>query len=288
MNFPDFIADNLISERFQDIEVNAFFLEEFALLENEKVCSYYHHIISNIDINKENLSNSYILWIVGKVDKVDKNTPCKIIKGNVSLPDIDIDVPAYHRDDIIQYIKNKYGHDKVCQMVTFQTMKGRGALKNVLRAHNIVTPTEMNIITKHFPQEAKIIGELQTMKEEDGESSIIRWTLENDDGGNLKEWCYIDEGGNLQGELAQYFEQAIRLEGTKFAQSKHAAGILISPLPLSEVCPMIYDSKADSMIAGLEMNSAAEIGLTKYDVLGLNLLDKLMGIQNVLRNGNIL
>jgi len=205
----------------------------------------------------------------------------------VSMPDIDVDVPASKRDKVIQYIKNKYGEDKVAQMITIQTMKGRGALKDVLRAHSVVSPTEMNLITKHFPEEAKIADELQIMKEEEGESSIIRWTLENDDKGLLKEWCSLDEDGNLVGPLAKYFEQAIRLEGTKAHQSKHASGILISSEPLSDSCPMVYDSKTKSMVAGLEMNDVEEIGMIKYDILGLSLLDKIAGIADILRNGDI-
>ena len=97
----------------------------------------------------------------------------------VSMPDVDIDVPVQHRETIIEYIKNKYGHDKVAQIISFQTMKARGALKDVLRAYGSVTFDEMNRITEPIPDEAKIADQLQEMKEETGESSIIRWALEN-------------------------------------------------------------------------------------------------------------
>ena len=198
-----------------------------------------------------------------------------------SLPDIDIDVPAGKRDLIIEYVKNKYGHDKVGQMVSFQTMKGRGALKDVFRAYGDISFEEQNRITKSIPDEAKIADELQEMKEETGESSIIRWALENN-AKELAEWCYIDDNGQLKGELADKFAQAIRLEGTKTNQSKHAAGIVIGDVPLGELCPMIYDPKTNSNIAGFEMNELADIGLTKYDILGLNFLDKVMCVQNIL------
>jgi DNA polymerase-3 subunit alpha len=145
----------------------------------------------------------------------------------ISMPDIDVDVPINKREVIIDYIKNKYGHDKVSQMVTFNTIKGRGALKDVLRVYGNISFEEMNKITKNIPDEAKIADELQEMKEETGESSIIRWALENNVD-KLKEWCYIDDNGELQGPLAKRFEQAMRLEGTKSNQSKHAAGIAIS------------------------------------------------------------
>lgn len=205
-------------------------------------------------------------------------------KDRISMPDIDVDVPINKRENIIEYIKNKYGHDKVSQMVTFNTIKGRGALKDVLRVYGNISFEEMNRITKNIPDEAKIADELQEMKEETGEASIIRWALENS-ADKLREWCYIDDNNELQGPLAKRFEQAIRLEGTKSNQSKHAAGIAISSEPLGDICPMVYDSKNDQLIAGMEMQDLENIGIIKFDVLGVALLDKIMTIQDLLQEG---
>jgi len=205
-------------------------------------------------------------------------------KDRVSMPDIDVDVPINKRETIIEYIKNKYGHDKVSQMVTFNTIKGRGALKDVLRVYGNISFEEMNLITKNIPDESKIADELQEMKEETGEASIIRWALENN-ADKLKEWCYIDENDELQGPLAKRFEQAIRLEGTKSNQSKHAAGIAISAEPLNETCPMVYDSKNEQLIAGMEMQDLESLGIIKFDILGVAMLDKIMTIQDLLSEG---
>jgi DNA polymerase-3 subunit alpha len=202
----------------------------------------------------------------------------------ISMPDIDVDVPINKREVIIDYIKNKYGHDKVSQMVTFNTIKGRGALKDVLRVYGNISFEEMNKITKNIPDEAKIADELQEMKEETGESSIIRWALENNVD-KLKEWCYIDDNGELQGPLAKRFEQAMRLEGTKSNQSKHAAGIAISAQSLNQICPMIYDSKNGQPIAGMEMQDLESIGIIKFDILGIAMLDKIMTIEDLLKEG---
>lgn len=202
----------------------------------------------------------------------------------ISMPDIDVDVPINKREEIISYIKNKYGHDNVSQMITFNTIKGRGALKDVLRVYGNISFEEMNRITKNIPDESKIADELQEMKEETGESSIIRWALENNSD-NLKEWCYIDDSGELQGPLAKRFEQAIRLEGTKSNQSRHAAGIAINAKPLRETCPMVYDSKNDQTIAGMEMQDLEAIGVIKFDILGVAMLDKIMNIKELLHNG---
>jgi len=204
--------------------------------------------------------------------------------NHISMPDIDVDVPINQRENVIQYIKNQYGADKVSQMITFNTIKGRGALKDVLRVYGNVSFDEMNNITKNIPDEAKIADELQEMKEETGEASIIRWALENN-ADKLKEWCYLDDKGETQGPLAKRFDQSMRLEGTKSNQSKHAAGIAISATPLNEICPMVYDTKNNQMIAGMEMQDLESIGIIKFDILGVAMLDKVMTIQQLLQKG---
>jgi DNA polymerase III subunit alpha len=228
--------------------------------------------ITNIDPIKYNL-------MFDRFYNAGRNT-----EEHVSMPDIDVDVPINKREDIIQYIKDTYGDHKVSQMITFNTIKGRGALKDVLRVYGNISFDEMNKITKNIPDEARIADSLQAMKDATGESSIIRWTLENNSD-NIKEWCSIDKNGELQGPLAKRFEQAIRLEGVKSNQSKHAAGIAISSEPLSQICPMVYDSKNKQMIAGMEMQDLESIGIIKFDILGVAMLDKIMTIQNLLKEG---
>lgn len=202
----------------------------------------------------------------------------------VSMPDIDVDVPINKRENVVEYIKQKYGTDKVSQMITFNTMKGRGALKEVLRVYGNISFEEMNRITKYIPDEAKIADELQEMKDDTGEASIIKWALENN-ADKLKEWCFINDNNEIEGPLARRFEQAIRLEGTKSNQSKHAAGVVISRESLDSVCPMVYDTKTDQTIAGMEMQDLEYLGIIKFDILGVAMLDKMMAISDMLKNG---
>jgi DNA polymerase III subunit alpha len=199
-------------------------------------------------------------------------------KSHISMPDIDVDVPIEYRESIINYIKDKYGNDKVSQMITFNTLKGRGALKEVLRVYGNISFEEMNRITKNIPDEAKIADELQEMED----ASIIKWSLENNSK-KLKDWCYIDDKGELQGPLSKRFEQAIRLEGSKYNQSKHAAGIAIANNELSSICPMLWDTKTKQSIAGFEMGDLESIGVIKFDILGIALLDKIMHTQRTLK-----
>jgi len=243
-------------------------------------------------------SGSMVSSLIGITDKVvdpikygllwerfynsGRNSP-----GRIALPDIDSDFPIMKRPQVKEYVRKKWGSDKVAEMITFSRMQGRGALKDVLRVHEACSFEEMNRITECIPQEAEIIDQLQLMREETGEASIIGWALENN-AKELSQWCVMKEDGSLDGPLAKLFEQAIRLEGTKRSQGTHASGIIISPETLAEVCPMVYDKKSDNlMIAGLEMNDLEAMGLVKFDILSLGCLDKIMGVQELLETGEI-
>ena len=199
-------------------------------------------------------------------------------EDNVAFPDIDVDFPIEKRGEIIEYIKNKYGHNQVCQMATFSRLQGRGALREVLRVHDVCSFNMINEITKNIPHEAQIDDQMTAL----GETSIIRYVLENDPK-LVSDYCVIDDDGKLSGEYAQYFEQAIRIEGTYKSQGKHAAGLVISAENLNEVCPMVRDAKGEDKIAGVEMNILEAMGHIKFDILGLRTLDKLMEINNLLK-----
>jgi DNA polymerase-3 subunit alpha len=202
-------------------------------------------------------------------------------KDNISLPDIDIDIPGKKRDDIISYIKDKYGHGNVSQMVTFGRLQGRSAIKEILRVNEACGFSVMNEITKYIPDEAAISDQLSQMDEED--RSIIRWALQNNEQ-DLYDYCHVNEKGYLEGDYAEYFEQAIKIEGTLKTQGKHAAGVVISANKLSEVCPMVNSKSSDEKIAGLEMADLEALGHVKFDVLAINLLDKLMYIDYIVAN----
>jgi DNA polymerase-3 subunit alpha len=202
-------------------------------------------------------------------------------KDNISLPDIDMDVPSTKRDDVINYLKTKYGNDKVSQMVTFGRLQGKSAIKEVLRIHEACSFAEMNAISNCIPDEAKISDQLAEMDDED--RSIIRWALINNSE-QLSDFCKLSDDNKLEGEYADYFDQAIKIEGTFKSRGKHAAGVVISAKPLHKVCPMTKQKGSSEKIAGLEMSDLESLGHVKFDVLGVNLLDKLMYIETIARN----
>jgi DNA polymerase-3 subunit alpha len=193
-------------------------------------------------------------------------------KDNISLPDIDMDVPSNHRDEIIEYLKNKYGHQRVCQMITFGRLQGRSVIKEVARIYGDLSFSELNEITESLPPESSISDELEEMDIK----SVIIWTLENKPE-KLGKWCRL-VNGKLTGELSDLFDLAIRIEGTFKSQGVHPAGVIISNEDLLNDAPLIKN-KSGNNVVGFEMHDLDKVGLTKFDVLGVNLLDKIMEIK---------
>lgn len=209
-----------------------------------------------------------------------------------STPDIDLDFPPECLDRLFEYLRDKYGHDRVARMATFSRIQGRAALSEVLRAHSRCSYAEMKEITAPIPDESKISDDLQAALEEyergesDHEPSIIRWALENE-GPSLSRWARLTEDGEVTGPLARDFEQAMRLEGIYKSRSTHASGVIICSEPLEEACPMIYDPKSGDRIVGVDMRDAEEMGLVKFDLLSSRVQTKIQQAINMARTGSL-
>jgi len=163
----------------------------------------------------------------------------------VSMPDIDIDFCIEGRERVIEYIRDKYGHDKVCQIITFGTMMAKGVIKDVARALGF-SFEDSNAITNLIPEQLKI-----TLKE--------AFELEP----RLKE--LLD--GNPKAK--KLFDIAFRLEGITRHASKHAAGIVISPEPIDEVLPIFIPAKTNDLVTQYAMTELETLGFLKIDLLGL-------------------
>jgi len=261
----------------------------------QKECSGYFLILADIidwceskgwlvGPGRGSAGNCLVAYLtnITKIDSVKYNLIFSrfLNPGRKGLPDIDFDVPVRHRAEVINYIEEKYGKDNVYQMITYQNLKGRSALKEVLRANGFNYGL-MDMMTKPIPDEAKIADDLQEDKKSGGSGSIIMWALQNR-AKELREWCYINEEGLLEGTYSKLFEQAIRLENTKKAQSKHASAVVVSATKFLDCCPLIYDKSSEGMVAGLEMEDIESLGLVKLDCLGLNCLDKIMMVKETL------
>lgn len=203
--------------------------------------------------------------------------------GKISLPDYDIDIQGAAAETTIRYLKDKYGHENVGQIANYGRLMGRACLKDVLRAHEACDFQTMNKICSFLVDESAIADELQEMKEEEGESSIIKWALENN-AKELSEWAWLDEKtGDINGPYGKYFSQAIRLEGTYRQRGKHAAGYVIYPGPVTDICPVTYNKDGDCEI-DFDMHDVEYTGGVKMDILKVWVLDKIADCADSIRN----
>src|SRR5437868_8014476 len=132
----------------------------------------------------------------------------------VSMPDIDVDFCMNRRGEVIQYVTQKYGREQVAQIITFNTLGARAAIKDVGRVLDM-SFADVEKITKMIPNVLNISLE-EAMKQEPGMEEIARNSV------NGKE----------------VLEVALRLEGLSRNCSVHAAGVVISPQPLKELVPL--------------------------------------------------
>lgn len=203
------------------------------------------------------------------------------------LPDIDVDIPPESRPILCEYIRERYGEKNFYQLATFGTLKGANALKLCLtNSINNVSFFEQNAITQQLPKEGKVAPELEDQKKQFGSESTILWALRNTPK-QLEEWCILTKDGKYDGKYAEEFELAIQLDKIICSRGKHASAFALSDTPIYQKAPVIYDEISGENIVGVEMDSSANFGLVKLDLLGLDLLSKAEYIQEVLKNGSI-
>lgn len=163
----------------------------------------------------------------------------------ISMPDIDIDFCIEGRDKVIDYVREKYGHNKVCNIITFGTMLAKGVLKDVARALGF-SFEDSNAITSLIPDQLKI-----TLKEA------------------LEQEPRLGELINNNPKAKHLFDVAFKLEGLTRHASKHAAGIVISPESIDEVLPIYVPPKTNEFVTQYAMSELESIGFLKIDFLGL-------------------
>lgn len=193
-----------------------------------------------------------------------------------SLPDVDTDFPKDKRHLVIKHIEETYGLDRVAHIMTLGTLQSRGAIKAVLKAHDLFPQSKIDKITKAIPQKDKISDKMEEQKED----CTLRFTLANYP--KVLAELAILENEVLTGEYAYYIEQAIRLEGCISNYGVHASGILISEDKIENVAPMCIDTKGKMKIVALDMDASAKVSLVKVDILGLKNLDILDEIAHLL------
>ncbi|HYL47258.1 MAG TPA: DNA polymerase III subunit alpha, partial [Candidatus Limnocylindrales bacterium] len=181
----------------------------------------------------------------------------------VSLPDIDIDFCMRRRGDVIEYVRQKYGQESVAQIITFGTMAAKAVLKDAGRALDMPYG-EVDRIAKMVPNQLNI--ELEDA---------------------LKQSPQLESLRNSDERVKELVEVALRLEGLARHASTHAAGVVISPRPLTEIVPL-YKSNKDEISTQYDMNALERIGLLKMDFLGLTTLTVLDdAVRMIKQNRNV-
>ena len=165
----------------------------------------------------------------------------------VSMPDIDIDFCVRRRGELIEYVTHKYGRENVAQIITFGTMAAKAAIKDVGRA--------MDIPYGEVDRLAKLVPTTLGIELEDA----------------LAQSPQLKAAVNSDERLKDLMAVALRLEGLARHASTHAAGVVISPRPLTDVIP-VYKTNRDEITTQYDMNALERVGLLKMDFLGLTTL----------------
>ena len=179
----------------------------------------------------------------------------------VSMPDIDVDFCIYGREKVIDYVRQKYGSDNVAQIITFGTMLAKGVIRDVGRALNMPYG-EVDKIAKLVPGTLNI-----TLKEALQQEPKLKELVEKDP------------------KVKELWPIALALEGLTRHASTHAAGVVVTPRPLTEYLPLYTDPKSGAQVTQFAMSYVEKIGLVKFDFLGLKTLTVIDNAVRLIRAG---
>jgi len=178
-----------------------------------------------------------------------------------SMPDIDTDFCMEGRDEIIRYVTEKYGSDQVSQIITFGKMQAKAVVRDVGRALNMPYG-EVDTIAKMIPNTLGITLK-QAIKDEP------RLAAEQKKNEKIKRLLSLSQS----------------LEGLNRHASTHAAGVVISDIPLVERVPLYKSPNNDDIVTQYSMNDLQSVGLTKFDFLGLRTLTVIRDALKFIREG---
>lgn len=193
---------------------------------------------------------------------------------HISLPDVDVDVTPSIRNKVKEFIKNKYGNECFAPyIIAFTRYDGRGALKEIFRVLGTVSAEMANEITGYMTDKARISDELEECREKTPGYTTVQWNIDN-----------VPQINDYYKEFTKEFDLAIRISDSISGITKHAAGVVISPTPLSESFPILIDETTGDKILALEMDDAEYCGAVKYDLLCVAALQKIDVIINMINN----
>lgn len=194
--------------------------------------------------------------------------------SRVSMPDIDVDFDDRRRGEVIRYVNQKYGEDRVAQIVTFGSIKAKAGLKDAARILDFPFATG-DRLTKALPP--MILGK-----------DISLDAIENpeadryNDAGDFRKLIAEDP------EAARAFEVAKGIEGLKRSTGVHAAGVIIAAEPLFDVLPIMTRDGENGIVTQFDQPPLEKLGLLKMDFLGLRNLTVIDdALENIKNNGKV-
>jgi len=176
----------------------------------------------------------------------------------ISMPDIDLDFADTRRDEVLEYVKNKYGHDHVAQIITFGTMAARAAVRDVGRV--------LDYPYDYCDRLAKAIPSMMKIREALERSPEFKAIYE-------------------EPEARRIVDYALKLEGVARHSSVHACGVLITKDPLVNNVPIQYASASDrTIVSQYSLHPIEDLGLLKMDFLGLKNLTIIESAIKIIKN----
>ncbi|GGB65941.1 DNA polymerase III subunit alpha [Deinococcus soli (ex Cha et al. 2016)] len=179
----------------------------------------------------------------------------------ISMPDFDIDFNDARRTEVIAYVQDKYGEDKVAQIATFGTMASKACLKDVARVMGLEY-AKVDKVSKLIPIK---FGKSYSLEQAREAVPDIQQMLNED------------------AQLKEAYEFAQKLEGLTRHASVHAAGVVIGKTQLTDLVPVMRDTSGAGMVCQYDMKAVEDIGLIKMDFLGLRTLSFLDEAKRILR-----
>ena len=184
----------------------------------------------------------------------------------VSMPDIDIDFDDNGRDDVINYVLEKYGRNQVAQIITYGTMAAKSSLRDVGRVMNIPL-SEVDRVAKTFPQ--TLGAKLSQVLADGGVAPKLKGKLTGEDVERAAKFRELAAGND---PIAKMIGQAKKLEGSVRNTGIHACGVVITPDDITNYVPVTVAKDSDLLVSQFDNSVAEDAGLLKMDFLGLRTL----------------
>ncbi len=269
------------SERFKLTEIIKQRIEyELGVIEKKKYADYFLVVADFMDWahqrgiitnTRGSAAGSMVLYCLGvtNLNPLDYLLPFErfLTIYRPTLPDIDVDIADDRRDEVIHYVMKKYGADRVAHIVTFGTMMGRAAIRDVGRVLGM-SYSDVDKIAKLIPPPHQGFHKplSDAIKEVPELSSLYR----------------------TDPQIKKLLDLATKIEGTVRHASIHAAGIVIAPDDITSFTPLQKESTGDKLVSQYDMAAVEDAGLVKMDLLGIRNLSILgKAVEFVSENQNI-